>query len=282
MKLIVLMFAYISLVLLIPTETSGQKLRKIDFAKKIAEATPATLPQSPSEKRVSSDALDEGLKGKVKSVVHTTLYPGKIRPESYEDKYYDESGNLVKSVDYSDGYPQSVTVYGYIDKMRVNRSKDVEYAEGEKPEPKHQMISIRAEDNARDPSAPRDERYNMREFRLYDSLGRLIEKRSHQNNGEMWNKKTYEYEGNRRLERSFGFDGNEWSRAAFIVDAAGNDVEEHWFDGNDKISNRCLMIHEFDDKGNWIIERTYEEKTVRKKKVRKLLWTSYRKISYYP
>lgn len=282
MKSIVLFLAFLSLIILLPTDTFGQKLWKIDFAKKIAEATPATLPQSPTEKKISNDVLDEGLKGKVKSVVHTTLYPEKIRPESYEDKYYNESGNLVKSVDYSEGYPQSVTVYGYIDKMRVTRSKDVEYAKGERLKSKAMILSIRAEDNTRDPSAPRDERYDMREIRLYDSQGRLIEKRSHQNNGEMSNKKTYEYEGNRRLERSFGFDGNQWSRAAFIVDAAGNDIEENWFDANDKISDRRLMIHEFDDKGNWIVERTYEEKTVRKKKVRKLLWTSYRKIFYYP
>lgn len=179
MKPFLLAVVCLSIVVL-PEIASAQKVRKVDFAKKIAEATPPELPQSPIADRAGTDARDTGLKGRVKSVIETTQEAGKRTRDGYKDAYYNESGNLIKTVDYSDGYPDSVTVYGFIDKMRVTRSRDVTYAEGEKPEPKG--IFMRMSDNAKDPSAPRDTRYDRRKVYEYDSQGRLIAESSYQNN----------------------------------------------------------------------------------------------------
>lgn len=50
----------------ISSVVSAQKTKKVDYAKKIQEATPQSLPQEPAAKKLKSDAQDETLKGKVK------------------------------------------------------------------------------------------------------------------------------------------------------------------------------------------------------------------------
>jgi hypothetical protein len=280
MKRFVFVIAFVLIAVFLLTVGFAQKLKKVDFAKKIAEAAPAELPQSPGDDRAGNDARDAGLKGKVKSVIETNQEVGTRIRDPYKDDYYNDSGNLIKTIEYTDGYPESVTVYGFIDKMRVTRSREVTYAEGEKPEPKG--IFMRMSDNAKDPSAPRDSRYDRRKVYKYDSQGRLIEESSYQNNGEFWHKTTYGYDGNRRTERGFLQDDGEITKSIFLLDANGNDIEQHMYGENDKVVEKRFMTYEFDKAGNWIVQRTFEEVIVRKKKVRKLLWTSYRTITYYP
>lgn len=111
----------------------AQKTPKLDFGKKITDATPPPLAQSPAEKRAGTDVRDEGLKGKVKRVIEHTQDAGSRKRIIDEENFYDETGNLTKTVHYDEGYPQFVTVWGYVDGMRVNRSGDIAYAPGEKP-----------------------------------------------------------------------------------------------------------------------------------------------------
>ena len=86
----------------------AQTARKVDFAMKIAEATPPSLPQLPPEKRVSTDARDQGLKGKIKRLVLTGVDPGKVEPVQYLDEDFNEMGNLTKAVGYHEGFPLTV------------------------------------------------------------------------------------------------------------------------------------------------------------------------------
>src|SRR3954454_7877754 len=77
---------------------AGQKKPKVDLAKKISEATPQSLPQSPRGDREKTDADDNNLKGKVKSVVQYSL--GKKGDREIEsEEYYNEGGDLVREVD---------------------------------------------------------------------------------------------------------------------------------------------------------------------------------------
>src|SRR4051812_33726568 len=99
--------------------------KKVDIARKIAESTPDALPQSPVAAKLKSDAADKNLKGKVKSVVEYTEQPVGSGRKFFAQEYYNESGNLIKSVDFApDGFPRSVLVWGYLDGNRVNLSKD--------------------------------------------------------------------------------------------------------------------------------------------------------------
>lgn len=288
MKTLALLFAF-ALMFVAPSaaQRKAASLTKprVDFVKKIADATPEPLPQSPTDGRAQTDARNENLKGKVKSVVEHSLDNRDAKPvrKLYKQDYYNESGNVVTSVDYDEGYPSTVTVFGYVDGMRVSRSGDVVYAPGEKPAPKYMMITARVEDNLRNPGAPKDTRYSIRHIYKYDSRDRLIEKQTLANNGEMVSRKTYTFEGDdRKEERDYGFDGNEWSRTLEILDSNGNVVELRMYDDKEKVSDIQVNTYVFDSQGNWIVQKTVEKKTVRGKTVMKPLWTSYRSITYYP
>ncbi len=98
---------------------SGQKAVKVDFDRKIADAMPAELPQSPTEKRASTDARDAGVKGKVKSVTHYVDHTREPGRAVHEQTYYDRYGNLLRTIIYDEGYPDSVVVWGFVDGMRV-------------------------------------------------------------------------------------------------------------------------------------------------------------------
>jgi len=68
--------------------------------KMIEQATPPPLPQSPAVKRATTDAADQGLKGKVKTVTtesaqfNESRVPRNRKQDSFDT--YDESGNFVK------------------------------------------------------------------------------------------------------------------------------------------------------------------------------------------
>lgn len=264
------------ILLLAASISYAQPRPKIDLAKKIADATPAELPQSPVPTSVSSDARDTGLKGKVNSILEFSLPAGRRLREPTKESFFTESGNWIKRVHYDEGYPSIVVVFGYIDGMRVSLSREVQYASGERPESSDIILLGRTEDSEGIPESGRDTRYGMKTILKYDGHGRLIESNEYQNNGDLWNRAIIEYEKNRRIERNFDANGDEMSNTTEVFDAAGNAIERQ--EGPDKY----VLKHEFDLQGNWIVERTYEEKTVKRKKVLKLLWTTYRTITYYP
>src|SRR5262249_49545380 len=155
---------------------------------------PAELPQPPVEKRVSTDARDEGLKGKVRSVVEYSMEAAKKTVD--KEDYYNSDGNLIRSVDYDNGYPETVSVFGFVDGMRVSRSGTVHYQPGEEPKPQGIFITVDLDTDV--PGAKRDERYTERYVRVYNSQNRLIELQRLGNNGKLWSRQTNTYSGDMR------------------------------------------------------------------------------------
>jgi hypothetical protein len=100
--------------------------------KQIADATPDPLPQEPPTAKPKSDAEDQELKGKVKSVVMEDEdksgiweVQGRKRSHLYE---FNSAGNLTRDLMYDyKGNPADVTVYGYIDGARVSNSKFIQH-----------------------------------------------------------------------------------------------------------------------------------------------------------
>jgi hypothetical protein len=251
----------------------AQKAPKVDFAKKIADATPEALPQSPIESgRPSSDAKDDGLKGNVKSVLSYFLdEPKKKTPDS--EAYYDEAGNETKHVSYDEGYPVVVIVYGYVDGMRVLRSGDVTYAEGERPESTTIIVKMAP---AAGPTA--DPRYESRIARKYDDQNRLVELIRMNNSGQIWQRQNYSYAGNKRTQITLDRLGQEFSYTVDTLDSHGNPVES--VSGREdpyKIVNK----YTYDTRGNWTSMAVYEEVAVRGRKTQKHRWTTVRTITYY-
>lgn len=251
----------------------AQKAPKVDFAKKIADATPESLPQSPVESgRPSTDAKDDGLKGNVKSVLSYFLDgPKKKTPDS--EAYYDEAGNETKHVSYDEGYPVVVIVYGYVDGMRVLRSGDITYAEGERPESTTIIVNMAPAGGSK-----ADPRYKTRIARKYDDQNRLIEVVRMNNGGQIWQREAFSYKDNQRTEVTVDRLGQEFSYTVDTLDSHGNPIES--VSGREdpyKIVNK----YSYDAQGNWTSKAVYEEVTVRGRKTLKHRWTTVRTITYY-
>lgn len=251
------------------------------IAAKLADATPQPLPQAPASQKAKTDVQDENLKGKVKSIIEYTQSGAKGKREREFEKYYDEKGNLIKEISYTEDYPSAVTVWGFIDKNRVSKTNEIYFDEDQRTPLGNPFITMSADGSLKNPDAPKDERYTIKHDYKYNDDGKLIEEFSYSNNGELWSRRVYNYEESRKEELYYGQNGDLWSRTYETLDEDGNVIESYSkIDG--KIEDRNFYTYEFDEKGNWIVQKIFEKKKVKGKTVSEILWISYRTITYYP
>lgn len=259
----------------------SQNYSKDELAKKIEDATPKALPQSPIVKKIKSDAEDDGLKGKVKSVSETeedlsgTWVTKGIKMSS--ETFYDEKGNQVKYVYYDyRGNPSNITVYGYLDGMRVSKSGFINYPYNPPP-----MMMPRSEKAV--PEKPADTRYSVKYEYKYDDKKRLKESVGYRNNGEIINKTVYSYDGNKMESSTFDKDGKLYSKTIDLLDDKSN-IIEHTFVYLNKSKPDSITVYtydSFDEKGNWT-KRTIKWKNVENNGNKQSNYVEYRKITYYP
>ncbi len=250
---------------------------KLLIAAKLEEAEPKPLPQEPVVPKPKTDAQDNNLKGKVKSVIEDNQNYPKGKRERFSEEYYNEAGNLVREISYDNGYPSNVTVWGYIDGNRVDNSNSVEFDDDQRPPREGLFATMESDENL-----PRDTRYSSRFSYKYNDQGQLIEKQDFGNNGQLWTRIVYNYKDNVREESRYGRDGSRWTHFFNVLDKDGNVIEEYYLDDKGKPKNKTFYTYEFDSQGNWILQKTIENKTLKGKTVAKILWTSYRTITYYP
>ena len=248
-------------------------------AVKIEEATPAPLPQEPVAPKLKTDAQDENLKGKVKTILEDNQEGLKGTRRRLSEEYYNEAGNLVKKLTFDAGYPMEVEVWGYIDGNRVNTSNYIEYDDDQRPP---RMAITAVTESTKAANLPRDTRYTDKFTYQYDEQGRLAEKKSFGNNGSLWSRQAFSYKDNVREISRYGFDGARWSHTFEVLDAGGNVVEEYSLNAKGVKEDINTFAYEFDAQGNWIVQKAFEKKIVRGKPVTRPLWTSYRTITYYP
>ncbi len=217
--------------------------------KNVEAASPAPLPQEPVVKRPKSDAGDEGLKGKVKTVFTesedlsgTWSVQGR-KPSSME--YYNEQGNLTKreSYDYK-GNLDDITVYGYLDGERVSLIGSI----GHEYNPPPMMVA-----SAPGAAKPKyDPRYSYKFKFKYDGGGRLLEKAWYMSSGEPWLRYVYNYKGNQKEELVYSADGSLNQKYLYTLDDKGNEVEEVIYETKDNsVRSKYSYSYEFDAKGNW-------------------------------
>jgi hypothetical protein len=252
---------------------------KETIRKKVAAATPMSLPQGPI-KQLKSDAEREHIKGKVKSIIEEVQEISvdgitKARKLSNE-MYFNKNGNLVKSILYnSNGLPTDVTVYGYIDGNRVSRSRDISY---ETDLPAAMVMSSGETTKLNKP----DPRYDVRYVYKYDKLGFLTDRFSYSNDGKLLTHRAYKRKGNKVEELMRSRNGALELIALITVDAEGNEIEEiHYnapLEGWNTIYNRR---YEFDDKGNWIKRTTKIYREFHGRQRFDSIYVYYRKIEYY-
>jgi len=249
-----------------------------EMRKKVEEATPAPLPQTPSAPRAGSDAADAGLRGKVKSVfTETEDLSGTWSVQGHKPKReeeYDETGNLTKDVTYDyRGNPMEIYAYGYIDGERVSNSKMIRY----EYDPPPVMIAS----TGGKPPTKRDPRYGTK-YKYRYAGGHLVEEWLYRSDGELFQHITYSYKGNQKEETFYDSKGTVNRRYLYTLDAKGNELEEVAYEGSgDKVRDRYAYAYEFDAQGNWTKRTVSKQVTKDGQTLNAPAWVDYRRISYY-
>jgi hypothetical protein len=251
--------------------------------KKVEDAQPSPLPQEPVAKKLKSDAEDEGLKGKVKSIVSRRadlvaaegkLTEGKLEPSSSE--YYNEQGNLTKRESYDwQGNPRDISVYGYIDGERASNYKSIRY----EYDPPPMMLPPPP---AGQPKPTYDPRYSSKYKYRYDDKGKMAEKLLYGNDGKLRLRYVYNYNGNQKEELVYTAEGKLNQKYVSVIDDKGNETEETTFEAkDDSIRSKYSYSYEFDTKGNWIKRIASKWVTKDGKSFFEPAWVTYRTITYY-
>ena len=250
------------------------------MARKVEEATPSPLPQSPAAPKLKSDAGDEGLKGKVRTVFEEVEYlsgtgtmPGR-KPSSM--KHYDERGNLTKRVSYDyKGNPMDVVVYGYVDGARASQYGSVRHEYNPPP-------VMSPPPPAGQPRPKYDPRYNFTYEYKYDDKGRLAEEVRYRSDGTLWMREKYSYSGSQKETTAYDREGKLTRRNVATLDASGNIVERAVFDIKaDKVSEAYSFAYEFDSQGNWAKLTMSKQATKDGESRYEPYSVTYRTITYY-
>lgn len=274
---------YLLLLCLCSITIFSQKVNKVDYTKKIEQSTPKSLPQTPIVKRLTSDAQDDNLKGKVKSLVEEreglTGIEKPIGKRLSLIANFDEQGNYLKQVYFEyRGRPYEVTVYGYIDNQRVSLSKPVSFGD-------ERAVSLPKDKLQVESKSKPDFRYDLKYEYKYKN-GRLVELQLFDNKGSKSMRYTYKYKQNHVEKLAYTEDGELNSKYLYIFDEKGNengridfDVRQPQIPESSKFQYQNII---FDEKGNWT-KRIFSELEVENgKEVYRPIAIEYRTITYYP
>ena len=243
--------------------------------RQVAEAMPKPLPQTPVVKKVRTDAEDENLKGKVRSIIEwnedlTGTWSSQGKVLNWET-HYNAQGHRVKTIFYdSKGLPYSVKVFGYIDNARVSLERRVEF------ESSLRITTLSTKTDAE--TKPRDSRYTSKLVNKYDEQNRLTEEAIYDNDGTLSYKNVYSYKGNKVEEWRY-YDDVLTYKETRTLDAKGNEVESEWEWTKTGTTGKYTYTYEqVDEKGNWL--RRLVSGTEAGGRIQK--YFEHRKIEYYP
>ncbi|MBL8185885.1 MAG: hypothetical protein JNK51_13275 [Blastocatellia bacterium] len=242
---------------------------------------PPPLPQTPAVTRLTTDAQDERLKGKVKKVIEESEDRsgtwGVQGRKISSIEYYDQSGALTQRDLYdSKGKPFQVTVYGYLDGKRVSNYKT---------DNEGNVFTALGAPSAAVAVAPRksDPRYKYSYEYKYEE-GKLVERQMVHNNGRKGMRYIYKHSPNQVEELVYTDEGKLNQRYLSILDADGNEIERTDFGVvNFEIygDRRYKHSYEFDAVGNWIKKATLKEVKENGVTSWQPAYISYRTITYY-
>jgi hypothetical protein len=262
--------------LLSPAEVAAARKKEVD------EVTPNPLPQDKPAPKLKSDAEDERLKGRVKSVfvesedLSGTWYVGGRKPSAAD--YYDEKGQLVRheSYDYR-GNLREVAVYGYLDGERVRSEKSIRH----EYDPPPVMMAAGPPTVGQRPKS--DPGYSNKYRYKYDDKGRQVERSMYWNDGRLGGRTVRGYKDGQVETLTYSDDGELVDKRVETLDAKGNAVETSYFDvKSDTVRTRYSYTYDsFDAQGNWVKRTTSEWMTKDGKSFFEPSYVTYRTITYY-
>ncbi len=246
--------------------------------KKVEEATPKPLPQTPFVESVRPNAEDVKLKSNIKSIV--TEWQGLSgksadRPRRLSSEmYYNEQGSLIKEIRYNyAGLPFLIDVYGYIDNKSVSKHGFIKYESD---------LHINFEFPCGKIKKP-DPRYDEWFEYKYNEKNNLIEASAYCSNGKLNSRSVTSYNGNIREVKLYNQYGELDMRVVLILDAERNALEVTYFGMPEEgwETKRIYKYEKFDAKGNWT-RRIETAKEIHNGQIKEE-WASYhfRTITYY-
>lgn len=234
---------------------------------------------STSNQKMKSDREDDGLKGKVKTVVTEGvkltndsghLKEGERKLASTDT--YDVGGNITEKVIYAIGEKH---VFTFIDGDKT--VKITRFRSGGSPPP---MI-VQQSSNPK----PRDSRYDYKFKYKYDAQGNITEKAWYHNDGSLWLRyvSTFDANGNKTKFAQYRADSSLGFERTYKHDDKGNVIQESWdYAGGDRSDHTNTYTYlEFDSKGNWIKRYNYELNIRDGKSSTNLLGMTIRTITYF-
>ena len=244
------------------------------LAEDAARAEPSPLPQQPIVQRVGSDASDNGLHGRVKTVLEEsqdlsgTWSMQTKKRDSFES--YNELGNLTRREFYDyKGNLHDIAVFGYIDGNRVSQSKTIQLEYNPPPAMSPPGAVIKKW----------DPRYQNRFEFKYDEQKRLLEHSWFRSNGELFLRYVYRYTGNQLESLVYSEDGSLNQRSVSLLDAKGNEIERTSFDPRDGAPGaKYSYVYKFDANGNWTKRTTSKVITNGRPEP---LYVDFRTITYF-
>jgi hypothetical protein len=189
--------------------------------------------------------------------------------------------NYITVWGYGFGYPNYITVWGYIDGNRVDDENQTNIGFDDDPK---QGMSIIQDATAEYKALPKDARYGTKYTYKYNSDGQLAEKTTYFNSGVKSLIETFIYTGNRRetTERHEYPENHKYSAKSIqIYDKNGDLIEETQYDYEGKFMSKTSYTYELDTKGNWIVQKSFDNVKVKGKTVLKPSSITYRTITYY-
>jgi hypothetical protein len=242
---------------------------------------PVSLPPSPPVTRATTDAQDEGLKGKVRKVMEESEDSsgtwGTQGRKMSSVEYYDLNGALTQRDSYdSQGSPFQITVYGYLDGKRVSNSKMTRYEYDPPPAAPRAAASV-------EPLRKSDPRYEYSFEYKYEN-GKLVERQMIYNNGRKGMRYVYKHSPNQVEELVYTDEGELNQRYLSIRDEKGNEVERTdfgLFNYDIYGDRRYKHTYEFDAVGNWTKKVTLKEVKENGITSWQPAYISYRTITYY-
>ena len=216
-------------------------------------------PVSQSRPAISlgNDVQATGLKGNVCSVIDEVVTPPAAAREMDRESYYDPSGNVVREITYSRGYPQEITQWGWIDGKRISSTRTIFYLPTEGTLFDRSSIGFGPTTGMMG-AQERDKIYGMRHEYSYDDKGRLTEHKAFTNERALkWTKKfTYSAAGREILT----LDNTDSFLTRFVekFDKNGNIAEYKVLDmGGRPYGSAVRFVYEFDQGGNWIVRKSF-------------------------
>jgi hypothetical protein len=263
-------------------------LPKDEFAAAmIREAMPAQLPQTTPSGILPTDALEMGLKGRVKAIIEHIESGTPKKRERNAEFHFGLTGFLTRHITYAVGLADVISNYGWVDGRRsVNVAPIKYFGEPFSFARSAMTVGIGAREGynylGRDLNGQIvDNRYTSRFQEKYDDSWRLTERQNISSSGDINFVEKHVYRDRSRTVLVEDNAGGFISGKSEVLDAAGNVVEENTLDNTGKPTSTMRFEYQFDSKRNWIVKTA----TVRWKgsgpKGFRIYGTYYRTISYY-